>query len=76
MAILTNLEEGKKILFDVNDGDTWGYDPSQYILQQYVNGNLTGNKLNIISVDQNTLTIDWGEGIESSLQEIDFYWAD
>lgn len=66
MGILTDLNSGKKIKFDSEDNDSWGYNGT--VLEQYVNNELTGNTLTVNSVDENSITIDWGD-IESTLQE-------
>ena len=73
MGILTNLNQGKKIRFELGDSDTWGY--SEGFLQQYVNGSLTGNVLTVSSVNEETIVIDWGE-VTSSLNENKFSWED
>lgn len=73
MGILTNLNQGKKIKFESSDSDSWGY--SEGSLQQYVNGNLTGNNLIVSSVNEETIVIDWG-GVTSSLAESKFLWED
>ena len=66
MGILTNLNSGQKIRFEGGDIDLWGYNGSE--LQQYINGELTGYTLPVINVDENSITIDWGD-IESTLPE-------
>jgi uncharacterized protein YegJ (DUF2314 family) len=73
MGILTNLNQGKKIRFELEDLDVWGY--SEGSLQQYVNGSLTGNVLTVSSVNEETIIIDWG-GVTSSLDENKFSWED
>lgn len=66
MGILTDLNSGKKIKFDSEDSDLWGYNGT--VLEQYVNNKLTGNTLTVNSVSETSITIDWGD-IESTLQE-------
>lgn len=73
MGILTDLNSGKKIKFEDEDNDNWGYNGSQ--LQQYVNGSLTGNVLSVVSVSETEITIDWG-GTNSTLTENKFIWED
>jgi len=73
MGILTNLNQGKKIRFELEDSDVWGY--SEGTLQQYVNGSLTGNTLTVSSVNEENIVIDWG-GVTSSLAESKFLWED
>jgi hypothetical protein len=75
MAILNNLNAGKKIHFEEDDIDVWGYNSASDILEQYINGTLTGNTLPVVSIDQNSITINWGD-VESTLQEDQFLWAD
>ena len=73
MGILTNLNQGKKIRFELEDSDVWGY--SEGSLQQYVNGSLTGNTLAVSSVNEENIVIDWGE-VTSSLDEGKILWED
>ncbi len=73
MGILTDLNSGKKIQFEEDDTDSWGYDGSQ--LQQYFGGSLTGNVLSVVSVSETEIIIDWG-GTNSTLTESKFIWED
>ena len=73
MGILTNLNNGQKIRFEEDDTDIWGYNGSE--LQQYVGGKTTGNTLPVVSVDEDNITIDWGE-VQSTLLENDFLFVD
>lgn len=66
MGILTNLNSGKKIKFEYDDSDSWGYNGE--VLEQYINSELTGNTLTVLSIDEDNITIDWGEA-ESTLPE-------
>jgi uncharacterized protein YegJ (DUF2314 family) len=73
MGILTNLNNGQKIRFEQDDTDIWGYNGNE--LQQYVDGKTTGNTLPVISVDEDNITIDWGD-VQSTLLEDDFIFVD
>ena len=73
MGILTNLNSGKKIKFETTDTDNWGYDGSR--LQQYVDGVATGVSLTVISISEENISIDWGDG-NSTLTESKFLWED
>lgn len=71
MGILTNLNNGYKIQFEDTDEDIWGYNGN--VLQQYIGGNLTGNELPVVEVNEEIITINWGD-ITSTLTEQEFYW--
>ena len=72
MGILTKLNEGQKFRFEESDSDIWGYNGK--VLQQYLDNESTGNTLTIVSVNEDTITIDWGD-IESTLPESYLYWV-
>jgi hypothetical protein len=73
MGVLTNLNNGYKIHFEEDDSDIWGYNGSH--IQQYIDGNLTGFELLVINLNEDYITIDWGD-ITSTLSEGDFIWVE
>lgn len=73
MGVLTNLNNGYKIRFEDDDSDIWGYNTG--IIQQYYTGSLTGLELTVINLNEDYITIDWGD-ITSTLSEGDFIWVE
>ena len=73
MGILTNLNQGKKLKFESDDSDSWGLSENQ--LQQYISGEFTGNTLEVLSISEESITIDWGEA-ESTLPESYLFFVD
>jgi hypothetical protein len=74
MGVLTNLNSGSLIQFEEEDMDVWGYNGS--ILQQYYTGSLTENELPVINLNENYITLDWGNGSTSTLYDGDFIWVE
>lgn len=70
MSLRTQLLEGKKIRFDPTDTDIWGYDEIESKLIQLVEEVETGNTLEVLELDDYSITINWGEAI-STLFESD-----
>lgn len=70
MSLRTQLLEGKKIRFDPTDTDIWGYDEIESKLIQWVEEVETGNTLEVLELDDYSITINWGEAI-STLFESD-----
>lgn len=73
MGILTNLNQGKKLKFESDDSDSWVLSENQ--LQQYIGGEFTGNTLEVLSISEESITIDWGEA-ESTLPESYLFFVD
>lgn len=74
MGVLTNLNSGSFLQFEEGDIDVWGYNGS--VLQQYYTGSLTGNELLVINLNEDYITLDWGNSNTSTLYDGDFIWIE
>lgn len=61
MGILTNLQAGKKIHWETVDTDSFGYNQDLNVLEQWINGEKTGETLSVVSISEESLTITWGD---------------
>lgn len=66
MGILTDLNSGKKIKFEVTDTDSWSYQGN--ILEQTIDGTATGNTLQVLELTEEYITVDWGGPTSTLLQ--------
>ena len=73
MGILTQLSQNKKIKFESSDSDSWEYNGT--VLEQYVGTDPTGNTLEVISISEEEISINWGEN-QSTLPESDLTFVD
>ena len=63
--ILEELQNGKKILWLASDIDTWSYNENLSILEQWINGSLTGSTLIVEAISAEFITVNWGDYIET-----------
>ena len=62
---LEELQNGKKILWLASDIDTWSYNENLSILEQWINGSLTGSTLIVEAISAEFITVNWGDYIET-----------
>lgn len=67
MGILTNLQAGKKIHWEPVDSDTFSYNQDLNVLEQWMNGEKTGETLPVVSLSEESLTVTWGD------QDVTYY---
>jgi hypothetical protein len=70
MELKTQLLNGKKIRFNPMDTDTWSFDENQSKLLQWIEERETGITLEVLELDDYSITINWGEAT-STLFEVD-----
>jgi len=63
--ILEELQNGKKILWLADDIDTWGYNEDLSILEQWIEGSLTGLTMVVEALSAESITVNWGDYIET-----------